>query len=533
MASMRGNPLTAAPTVDASVVAEANLNGVVDRWAFDEDKGPQASVPLPSLADPENGTAVAESYMRNLARGHKDYARRLSLSDPMAAGVALADLDSMKDGYRELVASGVDEKSAAHALGVAGSVFGSYAHASDNAGYLLRYANTRGIDMASAGRELLGFKDAFRAHYLQRYGYQPGATPDASVEERVRSDFSELLGAMRDVEDQYGWQFNRATYADTSARLASLAADLAVSRVAVRDVGARTLVESALIANGAFNGDPNANVASRLLAAQARDRSRITLFGEEGGVDPFSNPYRSGPVDGVGKKTGALDDGLDFGLSRDIRQAVFDHRARSVRAGLSPDDFSNDYALRSDIVGAFKAQSTSSGAVSDDTFMKLAGLIVGGLADPKDSAPLSVVGLAKTLAVSGSLPPDQVAALGRWAKALTMDSREGQQRLAAVATPFILKYAAGAGLSTRDPLVSNFSSQVYRLLRRRYQSLSASAGLDGVDQIAAMQPDEIYSLIDSELRGYTDAMTRAQDARNKAAATRAAQVAAAREDATE
>lgn len=530
MAQMRGNPAGYAPTADLGAMSDASVvPKVADRWAFDEAKGPRIVPALPSLAEAENDTVIAEEYLRNLARGHKAYAQRLAVSDPMAAGVALADLDSMKDGYQKLVASGIGEKDAAHAIGVAGSVFGSYANAASNADYLMRFARTRGTDLPSAARELSGIKDNFRAHYLQRYGFQPGSTPDAAVEENIRNDFSELLGALRDTEDRYGWQFNRSTYLDTANRLASIAADLAVSRVSVKDIGAQTLVESALIANGSFRGDPNANAASRLLEAQKRDRARITMFGEEGGVDPFSNPYRSGPVNGVSSKTKALDDSLDFGLSRDIRQAVFDHRARAVRSGLSPDDFSNDYALRSDIVSAFKSQSTSAGGVSDDTFMTLAGMITRGLADPEDSKPLSVVGLARELASSGEIDAGQVAALGRWAKSLTMDSKEGQQRLAAVATPFIMKYAAGAGLSTRDPLVSNFSSQVYRLLRRRYQSLAAAPGLDGVDQIAAMDPKVITQMIDEELKGYTKSLEAMQTAKNDAAAAKAARVAEMKE----
>lgn len=484
---------------------------------------------LPSLADSDSD-AVAEDYLDGLESGHRARAERLAATDPMAAGIALADLDSMRDGYRELVAAGYDRKTAAHAVGNAGAVFGSYANASANAGYLMRFAETRGVDMPTAARELVQAKDNYRAQFLQKYGFPADATPDASVEENIRSDFSQLLGAVRDIEDRYGWQFDHSTYRDVMSRMASLAADLAVSRVSVGDVGANVIAESALMANGALRGDPNANTVSRLLIAQAGDRSRIRVFGNEGD-DMYSNPYRSGPVNGVDSKTGALEDSLDYGLARDLRQAMFDHRARSVRSGRAPEDFSDSYALRRDIVDSFRRQSTSSSGVSDDTFMKLAGSIVDRLSNPDDGEPVSVIGAARDLASGGSVAPDQVAALGRWAKALTMDSKEGQQRLAALATQYIQKFTAGAKLSTRDPLVTNFSSQVYRLLRRRYQSLAVSAGLDGIDQMMAVDPNLFYREIESELSGFTKSLEGAQKAQDEAVRRRARAAAQGREDA--
>lgn len=430
---------------------------------------------FPSLAqDDDNGLKAGQTYMRSLMKAQKLYATNLAARDPQAAGIALADMDGMRDGYQALVTEGWNGREAAHVIGTVGRVFGGYGNAVENAKQLKRFADTRGVDLVTAGNELWSLQKNFGAGYLSDYGFTGKVTPESAHYENIRDNFTDLLSAMWKVEDQYDWQFDQATYRDVFNRCRRMAADLDLAGVSVKGVGAEAIVRSALKENGSLNDDARLNGdVSALMQSTTRDRGLLTLapgFSE----DTAGNPYKS---QGFGttksERDAARADDQDFGLVRSLRQALFRHRARSVRAGRGYDDFSDTSALRQDLARSMRMFSTGSAPVSDDTFLELAD---GMIASVKEGAPTSVVELAQRLAVVSS--DDQAEALGVWTRALMMDTAEGDRRLRETAYPFIEELAASTGLGYKDPAMEPLVAQVYGMVRRSFLDHRTVAGLN-------------------------------------------------------
>lgn len=458
---------------------------------------------FPSLAqDDDNGLKAGQTYMRSLMKAQKLYATNLAARDPQAAGVALADMDGMRDGYQALVTEGWNGREAAHVIGAVGRVFGGYGNAVENAKQLKRFADTRGVDLVTAGNELWSLQKNFGAGYLSDYGFTGKVTPESAHYENIRDNFTDLLSAMWKVEDQYDWQFDQATYRDVFNRCRRMAADLDLAGVSVKGVGAESIVRSALKENGSLNDDARLNGdVSALMQSATRDRGLLTLapgFSE----DTAGNPYRS---QGFGttkpERDAARADDQDFGLVRSLRQALFRHRARSVGAGRGYDDFSDTSALRQDLARSMRMFSTGSSPVSDDTFLELAD---GMIASVKAGAPTSVVELAQRLAAASS--DDQAEALGVWTRSLMMDTAEGDRRLRETAYPFIEELAASTGLGYKDPAMEPLVAQVYGMVRRAFLDRRTVAGLS---ELTAETSDEelwkdVKASLEPQLKKFRD-----------------------------
>lgn len=458
---------------------------------------------FPSLAqDDDNGLKAGQTYMRSLMKAQKLYATNLAVKDPQAAGIALADMDGMRDGFQALVTEGWNGREAAHVIGAVGRVFGGYGNAVENAKQLKRFADTRGVDLVTAGNELWSLQKNFGAGYLSDYGFTGKVTPESAHYENIRDNFTDLLSAMWKVEDQYDWQFDQATYRDVFNRCRRMAADLDLAGVSVKGVGAEAIVRSALKENGSLNDDARLNGdVSALMQSTTRDRGMLTLapgFSE----DTAGNPYRS---QGFGttksERDAARADDQDFGLVRSLRQALFRHRARSVGAGRGYDDFSDTSALRQDLARSMRTFSTGSAPVSDDTFLELAD---GMIASVKEGAPTSVVELAQRLAAVSS--DDQAEALGVWTRSLMMDTAEGDRRLRETAYPFIEELAASTGLGYKDPAMEPLIAQVYGIVRRSFLDRRTVAGLS---ELTAETTDEdlwkeIKASLEPQLKKFRD-----------------------------
>lgn len=439
---------------------------------------------FPSLAqDDDNGLKAGQTYMRSLMKAQKLYATNLAMRDPQSAGIALADMDGMRDGYQALVTEGWNGREAAHVIGAVGRVFGGYGNAVENAKQLKRFADTRGVDLITAGNELWSLQKNFGAGYLSDYGFTGKVTPESAHYENIRDNFTDLLSAMWKIEDQYDWQFDQATYRDVFNRCRRMAADLDLAGVSVKGIGAESIVRSALKENGSLNDDARLNGdVSALMQSTTRDRGWLTLapgFSE----DTAGNPYKS---QGLGttksERDAARADDQDFGLVRSLRQALFRHRARSVGAGRGYDDFSDTSALRQDLARSMRMFSTGSAPVSDDTFLELAD---GMIASVKEGVPTSVVELAQRLAAVSS--DDQAEALGVWARSLMMNTTEGNRRLRETAYPFIEELAASTGLGYKDPAMEPLVAQVYGMVRRAFLDRRTVAGLN---ELTAETSDE-------------------------------------------
>lgn len=451
---------------------------------------PPASPSFPTVDSVMNRDTMAEArdYMGMLAEDRRRYASRVAMTDPEGAGIATADIDGMNDGFRSLVATGWDPAEAAHAIGTVGRVFGSYGNVEDDATFLARFADTRGTDLPSVAREFEAHRKVFGDNYATAYGFNSQVTPSSSHYEDINNGYSDVLSAMRAIEDRYDWQFSRATYRDVMQRTARVAADLAVTGLTLSDVGAEDVVRYALAQNGSLRENVRNPVAD-LVAAQRSDSASLSLFGD-GDYDSAGN--RSG--DGGNRESN------DFGLLRAIRQRVFDHRARAMKAGLGPDDFSDTSLLRRDLADSLRMFSTSSARVSDDTFLKVADGLIEGLRNRSDKVVVSDV--ARKVANDSS--PDQAAALGKWVRSLMLDSPEAQRILDGVTASYVTKYAGAAGVSLRDPLVTAFSAKVGNTLRRKFLDGQTIAGLDGFGDALALDPEIAKSVAESSA-GYIQA----------------------------
>jgi hypothetical protein len=458
---------------------------------------------FPSLAqDDDNGLKAGQTYMRSLMKAQKLYATNLATKDPQSAGMALADLDGMRDGFNALVTEGWNGREAAHVIGAVGRVFGGYGNSVENAKQLKRFADTRGVDLVTAGNELWSLQKNFGAGYLSDYGFTGKVTPESAHYENIRDNFTDLLSAMWKVEDQYDWQFDQATYRDVFNRCRRMAADLDLAGVSVKGVGAEAIVRSALKENGSLNDDARLNGdVSALMQSTTRDRGLLTLapgFSE----DTAGNPYKS---QGFGttksERDAARADDQDFGLVRSLRQALFRHRARSVGTGRGYDDFNDTSALRQDLARSMRMFSTGSAPVSDDTFLKLAD---GMITSVKEGAPTSVVELAQRLAEVSS--DDQAEALGVWTRSLMMNTAEGDRRLRETAYPFIEELAASTGLGYKDPAMEPLVAQVYGMVKRAFLDRRTIAGLN---ELTAETSDEdlwkgVRASLEPQLKKFRD-----------------------------
>lgn len=446
------------------------------------------SLAFPSADMSGDNPRAARALMRNLVLAQRTYAENQARVDPVKAGAAYADLASMQRGYTGLVASGWSERDAASTVGLVGRVFGGYGNLQQDAEYIRRFADGRGVDLASAATELESLRRSFGAQYMSAYGLQPGSQSRMSgmYDEDAKNGFSDFVSAMKAVEDEYSWQFNKSVYKDCAKRFSRMAAELALSGMSVSDVGADQVVKAALRQNGALNTGPDD--FTELWKYRESDRGLVSLFPDMAD-DSVYNPNSQSP-DGSGAQ--------DHGLLSAIRRRLFDHRARSVRNGDGPNSFTDTTTLRSDIADALEMFSTSSQGVERRTFEMLADSIV---AFAKDGERASVVGLARELADAGLVEGSQAKALGQWSRSLTMATPEAQRRMQEVVAPAILNYANAAGVSSNDPVVTQFTAKLYRLVRRRYLDLTTASGLDGIDAVAATP--EIWSQIMSEVAEYT------------------------------
>lgn len=481
---------------------------------------------FPSLGqDDDNGLRAGRAHLSHLMKAQKAYAMNLAARDPQAAGMAFADLDGMRDGFNALVNEGWNGREAAHAVGSVGRTFGGFGNVVENAKQMKRYAETRGVDLTTAGNELFAMQKNFAAGYLSDYGFTGKVTPDSAHYENIRNDFSDILSALWAVEDKYSWQFNQATYQDVFDRCRRTAASLAMSGLSVRSIGAENVVRSALAANGSLN-DPAAGSADvdGLMASQALDRALLTL-GPGFDVDTAGNPY-SNPIVGSTKaeRDAAAADDQDFGLVRDLRQSLFRHRASAVASGRGFNDFKDDSGLRQDFASSLRMFSAGSAGVSDESFLKMADIMLGHIAA---NEPTSVIAAARELVDSGEASAAQADAIGAWSRGLTMGTAQGDRALKEAVYPFIEGAAAQRGMSPRDPAMAPFIAQATKMARRMYLDRRTVASLDSLT--AEMGEDQIWGQVRDQLRPYLDMYSSVAAAKQRQAAAQAELVAQARE----
>ena len=108
---MRGAEYTYGPTVPSrEPINDIQLTGLFthDAAGVASRYGVHPSIaPFPSAgAEDDNGMRMGRAHMQGLLRAQKAYAMNLATRDPQAAGVALADMDGMRDGFNALVAEG-------------------------------------------------------------------------------------------------------------------------------------------------------------------------------------------------------------------------------------------------------------------------------------------------------------------------------------------------------------------------------------------------------------------------------------------
>lgn len=464
---------------------------------------------FPSLAqDNDNGLKAGQTYMRSLMKAQKAYAMNLAIKDPQAAGIALADIDGMRDGFASLVAEGWNGREAAHMIGAVGRTFGGYGNSVENAKQLKRFADTRGVDLMTAGNELWSLQKNFGAGYLTDYGFTGKVTPDSAHYENIRNNFTDILSAMWKIEDDYNWQFDQATYRDVFNRCRKVAADLDLAGLSMKAVGAEAIVRSALRDNGSLNDDSKLNRAvSDLMSSQMRDRNLFTLapgFTADTASNPFSAP---GAATTRAERQAEADDLRDFGLLRSMRQELFRHRARSVNAGLGANDFTDYQALKDGFVRSFRAFSTGSAAVDDKTFDALAERMIASIrAGERTSVTEAAADVAKTA------DPSQVEALGVWSRSLLMDTADGDRRLRETAFPFIEEIAASTGLSYKDPAMEPFIAQTYNLVKRAFLDRRTVADLDSMT--AEMSDDVLWDDVKARLKPQLARLKSIVDARN-------------------
>lgn len=479
---------------------------------------------FPSLGqDDPDGMKAGRAHLRGLMKAQRLYAMNLAAKDPQAAGMALADLDGMRDGFGALVGEGWNGKEAAHVLGAVGRVFGGYGNAVENAKQLKRFADTRGVDLQTAGNELWSLQKNFGAGYLTDYGFTGKATPESAHYENIRNNFTDILSAMWKVEDDYDWQFDQATYRDVFNRCRRIAADLDLAGLSLKAAGAEAVVRSAHKDNGSLNDDSRLDRAvSDLMASPLRDRNLITLapgFAADTASNPFSAP---GVATTRAERQAEEEDLRDFGLLRSMRQELFRHRARSVNAGLGADDFTDYQTLQNGFVRAFRAYSTGSAAVDDKTFSALAKDLIASIRAGKQT---SVVEAAAELAPKLSM--SQADALGQWSRSLLMDTADGDRRLRDTAFPFIEEIAAQTGMSYKDPAMEPFIAQTYNIVKRSFLDRRTVANLDSVT--AETTDDALWDDVKARMAPQLRRLKSITEAKNAQLAKRAEQVAQARE----
>ena len=482
---------------------------------------------FPSLAqEDDNGLRAGQTHMRSLMKAQKLYAANLAARDPQAAGMALADMDGMRDGFNALAAEGWNGREAAHVIGAVGRVFGGYGNAVENAKQLKRFADTRGVDLLTAGSELWALQKNFGAGYLSDYGFTGKVTPDSAHYENIRDNFTDLLSAMWKVEDQYDWQFNQATYRDVFNRCRGIAADLDSAGLSVKAVGAEAVVRAALKENGSLNDDAMLSApVTRLMQSRAGDRDLVTLSPGFSG-DTAGNPFGTTSAGSTAReRLAAEDDNKDFGLVRQLRQALFRHRAGAVSSGRGADDFSDTSTLRREFANDFRMFSTGSARVSDDTFLKLADeMIDNGIAK---GTPTSVTDAAQRLVQDGVVGEAQAEALATWSRSLMMDTAEGERMLREVTYPFIEQIAMEAGVSMKDPAVAPFVARAYSIARRALADRKVVASLEGLEGEAMEQ--RLWDEVKARLAPVTARLKEAADFKNQQARQQAQALAEARQ----
>lgn len=451
-------------------------------WATPDDRGVRSAVGFnssmvfPSMAsdDPEK---AGRRYMKKIEALHQNYIERVSQTDPNRAAGLLADLDSMKSGYEDMLASGEWSNSleAARAVSVAGATFNGYGNLARNTAFLKRFADTRGVRLADAGAELQKHRMAFAQAFLSAAGFTDKVTPQSSVYESISNDFSDFLGGVMEVEGRNNWQFNGRAY-EASARAAGKAAGMmfASGGGQLRDIGGSEAAKYALMSNGYLNeGGDNGTLAgnrvARLLMFSQQDRNRLKALGveENGGRSPGS----PSPV---------------FGVNAAIAADLFDHRLRAVRAGRDANDFSDSTTLVDSLVNTLKAYSSGSGNVQQDDMVKLAKGIVATVRDGQ-AANIDVASLAGM--VSKNLPPERANALGAWARSMMIDSPVTRQLVESCVSPVVSELMAQTGLNQSDPMVRSMSARLYQHATRALTDARVSLQADGqpVDEDALMK----------------------------------------------
>lgn len=488
-------------------------DGVASRFSLNPAIGA-----FPSAGqDDDNGLRAGQTHMRNLLKAQRAYATGLAAKDPQAAGMAFADMDGMRDGFRALVAEGWNGRDAAHTIGVVGRVFGGYGNATENARQLKRYAATRGVDMQTAGNELWNLQKNFGAGYLSDYGFSGKVTPDSAHYENIRDNFTDFLSALWKIEDQYDWQFDQATYRDVFNRCRGIAADLDLSGISVKGVGAEAIVRAALKENGSLNDDAMLSApVTNLMRSRSADRGLLTLapgFPEDTAGNPFGAPAAATTARERAKQE---DDGRDFGLVRSLRQALFRHRASAVNSGRGANDFTDVSTLRRDFANSFRTFSTGSAHVADETFLKLADTVIAGV---MDGQPMTVTDATRALALSGDVSPDQADALSTWSRSLMMDTAEGERTVREMAYPFIEQIAMEAGLSMKDPAIAPFVARAYGLVKRTLKDRKTVADLDGLGQEAT--DGALWAEVRQRLAPITEQLHKAAVAKNTQLAAQA------------
>lgn len=449
-------------------------NGQIDTGihSFQDPSGFGSTLAVSGTVFPSLGNDGARSdrdaarYMSGLVKSLRSKAASASPED---AAFMLADINSLKSGYRNMLASGMGARDAAYAAGLAGSVFGGYANVGENARYLSDFARDRGTGIQDAAREFREHRNMFAAHYLTAVGV-PRAGENSTHNDAVTRGFSQVVGAMKSVENQYSWRFDRGTYSSVMRSAARIAGELTGTGMTIDDVGADNVVRAALAECGAM-GASASNPVTGLSEKRVTDRNLVSLFGPQGPSDSVVNPNNA---------SGAPVDSQEYGMVAGIRHALFGHRARSVRSGLGPDNFDDVTQLRSDISRNLRMFSTSASKVSDDTFGMVSDFIIRAV---RDGNPVSVVDAAR--AVAGAVPEAEAEGLARWSRSLVMDSPAGYKRMQEGMHALMSSFASAAGLPKNHPDTAAMAARMYRLFRRRYLDRKTVSDLEGVEREAA------------------------------------------------
>lgn len=463
--------------------------------------GVNSELAFPSLGgNGKDYDRLGRQHLKKLEALHKAHIARVATTDPNKAGGMLADLESMKSGYDDMLASGEWDNAleAASAVSVAGAAFNGFGNLAKNTSFLKRFAAGRGVKIAEAGREIGLHRDAFGKAFMTAAGFQNSVGSDSSVYESISNDFSDFLDGLRSIEDKYNWQFDTRTYEDVARKAGEAAGKMFASGGQLRDIGGREAALYALMSNGSLNpggdnGTMENNRLARLMTLTSQDRRR---FVSPTGNDSVSNPNSAGA--GAARQS--------FGVYSSLAANLFDHRMRMLRAGMDPNDFSDTTMLNQEISNTLRSFSTGTASVRSEDINRVADGIAA-LVHRGGPDEIDVLKVARD--VAKGLPPERANALSAWARSMVVDDPETQRTIDVCVAPFITQAMAGASLSASDPTIRALSARLYQVARRRILDKRAAAAADGVP----INEDDLRQELQNEFTTYSAKITGIRNAK--------------------